>query len=207
MGTVKVTGRGRGRKPADTVEVWIHLQSKSLAYAELTRKNDEKYGAVCAAVRESGIPVEAIKTASLHVNAEYEYNAERARVFSGYVMTQDLKLRFPFAEKKLTGVLDALSESRADAFLEIRFVCGCPDAHRKELRRAAVEDARLAAETLAEAAGHRLGRLMEIEYLGGRGESFSPTELRPAMLRAAAVDITPEEIEAEEAVQITWEIE
>ena len=48
---------------------------------------------------------------------------------------------------------------------------------------------------------------MEIEYLGGRGESFSPTELRPAMLRAAAVDVTPEEIEAEEAVQITWEIE
>lgn len=207
MGTVKVTGRGRGRTPADTVEISIHLETKSPEYGELTRLSDTKYAGLVGAVEACGFMPEELRTSALHVNAEYEYNADRQRVFAGYVMSQELALRFPFTAERLGRVLDALSGSRADASLEIRFVCGSLAEQRKQLRRDAVADALLTAQTLTAAAGLRLKSILSIEYLGGRGEDASATQLRPVMLRAAAANVTPEEIEAEEAVQIVWETE
>ena len=207
MGTVKVTGRGKGRTPADTVEIAIHLETKSLEYAELNRLNGAKYTGIAEAVEACGLDAKALKTSALHVNAEYDYSAERQRVFAGYVMSQELALRFPFTAERLGRVLDALSGSRADASLEIRFVCGSLAEQRKQLRRDAVADALLTAQTLTAAAGLRLKSILSIEYLGGRGEDASATQLRPVMLRAAAANVTPEEIEAEEAVQIVWETE
>ena len=198
---------GRGRTPADTVEISIHLETKRPDYGELTRLSDTKYAGLVGAVEACGFTSEELRTSALHVNAEYEYNADRQRVFAGYVMSQELALRFPFTAERLGRVLDALYESRADASLEIRFVCGSLAGQRKQLRRDAVADALLTAQTLTAAAGLRLKSILSIEYLGGRGEDASATQLRPVMLRAAAANVTPEEIEAEEAVQIVWETE
>ena len=109
-------------------------------------------------------------------------------------------------------VLGALAGSGVAAEIHFTFTVRDLESARRELLAAAVADASAKAKALAEAAGVKLGALQRLEY-DKTTPCLEARPMRKAMLTDAMagggleLDVTPEDILAEDSVTAVWRIE
>ncbi len=206
---VAVTGIGEVAIVPDMATVTLSvLRQAETARAALDAAN-EATAAVIAALKEEGIAARDLQTAGLSVQPDYVYpqpggGAEAPRIV-GYRVANTVTARLRDLSR-VGSVIDAAVTLGVNQGGDIAFGNADPKPAVEQARRLAVEDARARAEVLAQAAGVRLGALVEIVEAGG----YEPP--RPAggrMLRMEAADAVP--VEAGEntyrvQVQVTWSL-
>ena len=211
MKTLTVTATGRATAAPDRILLALTLSAKAAQYGDAMRLADEQLTRLQMAVAGCGFDTKQLKSDNFAVHPEYENKQENGsytRVFCGYAVSHSLSLRFALDTALLAQLLSAVSGCGCDPQLDIRFELENGEALTAAALQDAVAAAKFRAEVLAYSAGTQLLELCEIRHGGGNAPmplaNYSVNLMRAA--ESAAVDLTPQDMQAEETVTLVWSL-
>jgi len=184
--TIIVTGEGEVLGKPDQAHIAAAVVNQAPTAEAAAQENATAMNRVLSAVAALGIPPNLIQTSNYSVQPQYS-NATIAanRNITAYQATNQVTITLTDLSK-LGTVSDTLVRSGANQLGGVAFTIADPKPLADRARTAAVNDARAKAQTLANAAGVRLGPLLTIQEGPG---VFQPT---PFAARAAiGVSETP----------------
>ena len=155
--TVSVSGAGEVAAEPDMAYVTLGIEARRPTLAEARTEVSAAVDRVLRLTRDLRIDPKHVNATRLNVQPEYNWNSkDRKRVPIGYLVTRNVQVELRDLEQ-----LGPLLERAVDAGANQVSGPVLDSSRRKELEREAmgkaVDDARLNAETLARAAGVRLG--------------------------------------------------
>lgn len=195
---ITITKTASAKIAADTVRISLSAVGEAKKYSEAVDKSSKTANAAISAL--GGVGIAQVRTLGVNVSAVRE---ERKVV--GYRATQTFSAEFDYDVKLLCAVMDALSGGECEWRVSFEL------KSKKESERLvaeAVTAAKKYAETIAKAAGVKLGALVKAECCPSDGECAP----RPMLMRAAfdganAMGATePELITLSETVTCAWEV-
>jgi len=157
---------------------------------------------VIGALNTQGIADDDIQTANFSVNPQYDYEKETREIVGYWV---DNRVRVTFRDLSALGnALQSGIDAGANTVYDLRFTVDNRDALLSQARTLAVADARQRAQTLAEAAGVKLGKALNIR----ESSSTYPTYARGAFDEAvgSAVPVESGEIDLSVYVDVLFDI-
>jgi uncharacterized protein len=203
--TVRVSGTGRAGRFADLAQAVFVVEAIRESAADARSAAAVTAGTVIAALLGAGVAAADVRTAGLDVSPNWEHDGARM-VRNGFTVTNRLGVTIRDLEA-VGRVLDAGLEAGATGLDGVTFLIADEAAAAEEARREAVADARRRAETIADAAGGRLGPLRGIL----EGAPVSPAPLREIRMAMAApadapTPVLPGQIEVTVTVTAEWEL-
>lgn len=203
--TIVVTGEGEVLGKPDQARIVAAVVNQAPTAEAAAQDNATAMNRVLSAVAALGIPPNMIRTSNYLVQPQYSTTTLAAnRNITGYQATNQITVTLTDLSKVGT-LSDTLVHNGANQLGGVGFTIADPKPLADRARTAAVNDARAKAETLANAAGVRLGPLLTIQEGPG---VFQPT---PFAARAAiGVVETPIEIGEQPiivAVTLTYAIQ
>ena len=209
---ITVIGTGTIRRTPDVAVVSLAVETMAANARAAAQDNATRMDSVIRALRQAGTPAERIRTTSYSLNPEYQYTqatptkpGEQRLV--GYRASNTVEVRVD-SIPRVGLVLDAAVAAGANRALGISYQLRDPDAARREALRAAVANARADAQALAEAAGQRLGTLLELSTSGFVRPPTPMFEARKVMDMAAQAPtpVEPGELEVTATVTAVYRI-
>jgi len=187
---IRVQGEGSVAVAPDMAIIDIGVLREGATAREALTASNEAMAAVIAAMKEEGIEARDLQTSGFFVQPRYtqpapDRSSEAPRI-DGYSATNSLTVRIRDLAR-LGAVLDRAVTLGVNTGGNITFTNAEPDQHVAKAREAAVRDAAARARQLAEAAGVKLGNLVEINDMGSgprpmmmaRAKSFDAAEAVP----------------------------
>jgi uncharacterized protein YggE len=159
---VTVTGQGEVKAIPDMAYVSIGVEARKPALADARAEVTAVVERVLALTRELKIDPKLVDSSQLHVQPDYRWNEKDSqRVLLGYVVSRQVQV-----ELRELAKLGTLLERAVSAGANQVGGARLDSSRRKELEREAlakaVEDARQDAETLAWAAGAKVGAVYSL---------------------------------------------
>lgn len=207
-GTVSVTGHGESTAAPDMAVVTLGVTVQAPSAAEAMRQNTERQQVVIDTLRGRGIEGRDIQTSGLSLSPVQDYSREgQPPRITGYQASNMVTVRVRDLPR-LGEALDALVGAGANEINGIGFQRENLEDAENEARARAVENARLRAEVMANAAGMEVGRLLAITDVAAR---MGPQPMMRAMAMDSAAAAAPVPVEAGELsvaaeVTVTWEL-
>jgi uncharacterized protein YggE len=172
-----------------TVAVETRGRSSQLAGSENARIQT----AVLEALRRQGVEAAQLQTRAVQVTPEYQYPREGGRpTVTGYVARNEVAVEIRDLTK-IGGLIDAALAQGATNVAGPHFSLADPDSSRREALNIAVRKAMSDARVMAQAAGVRVGRVLE---LSSDASSAPAPEMQFARMRVAAADAAPTPVES-----------
>lgn len=184
---ISVSGEGDAAVAPDMAILTFSVMKQAETAAAALSENSKAMAEVQAALKSSGIADRDLQTANFSVQPVYKQFEPKDGVYvppeiTGYQVTNGLTVRVRDLAK-LGEILDSSVKLGINQGGDIAFTNDDPAATVTEARKAAVADAIAKARTLTEAAGVKLGRIMEINETMQR-----PMPVPQTMMRAAAME-------------------
>jgi len=163
---VNVNGSGEVKAQPDMAYVSLGIESRKPTLAAARTEVTEAVDRVLALTRELKIDPKYVDSTRLQVQPDYRWDEKGSKqVLLGYVVSRQIEVEVrdldrlgTLLEKSVSAGVNQLGGARLDS------------SRRKELEREAmklaVDDARLNADTLARAAGARLGPVQSLSAAG-----------------------------------------
>lgn len=188
---VSVSGNGEVAAEPDLAQVMLGVEARRPTMAEARAEVAKTVDRVLALTRDLRIDPKLVNATRVQVQPEYSWNdKDRKRVLLGYVVSRQVQVEVRDLEQ-----LGPLLERAVDAGVNQVNDPVLDSSRRKSLEREAmtkaVEDARLNAETLAKAAGARLGPVRMLN--GASSAPPMPMYRRGPMVMADAAAAPPAE--------------
>lgn len=217
-GTIAMEGEGSVRVRPDTATIRIGVASEGVAAGEVAQDNARRMGAVLDAVKaaagEAALASRAVELRTEIVAVTPLYAVEpgggpRRPAIRGYRAQNGVAVTVRDFEKREPGFLGALIEAATKAGANEVF--GPSFSVRDdakplvEARVAAIDNARVKAETYAKALNVRLGRVLSVTE-GERAVRPMPMAARAAGAAEAAPPIEAGTNEVAARVTVVWEI-
>jgi uncharacterized protein len=185
---VMVTGEGHSSIAPDMAIVTLAVVKQSKTAREALDENSKAMGAVLATLKDAGIAERDLQTSGFSIQPQYNYpnnnnGQSQPPELVGYQATNSLSVRVRDLGK-LGTIIDQAVNLGVNQGGDIQFTNDKPDEALTAARKDAVADAMEKAKTLTEAAGVKLGRVIEISE-----NSIRPTPqpmFRAAMMKDAA---------------------
>mgnify|MGYP005855015107 CR=1 FL=1 len=204
---IAVTGEGRVNIPPDMAIVTMTVNREAPTAREAVSANSAAMEKVMSALQELGIETRDLQTAGFSIQPQYtrpprqsSQSGEATRKLTGYVVRNSLTVRV----RAIDTVGEVLDRSVAVGVNEggsISFTNEDPSAALEKARIRAVEDAIKKAQTLAGAAGVRLGDVLEIgEHATG---SPRPMQMDHLAARSMAADSAVPVAQGENTYRVT----
>ena len=184
----------------DTAIIRIGVTSQGKNAREASEANARQITAVLAAIKASGIDDRDIQTSRLSLQPQYDPNKSGTARLTGFQVTNQLTVRIHDIGK-LPDILDRAIAAGANEMSGIEFAVSQQSRLLDQARAEAVADARRKAELYAQAAGAKLGRVLQI----ADESAPAPRPLVQAM-RAGAVPVAPGEQMLRVAVTVSYEL-
>jgi uncharacterized protein YggE len=160
------SGQGEAKVTPDRVSVLVNIQTRSTTAVAAAATNAQRTRAVLDALGRLGLPKEQLSTEGYSAYPEMSYDREGGtpRV-TGYVVTNSVR-----AESKRIdqagAIIDAALGAGANLINSLSFYATSIDEPRRQAIALAVASARADAEAMAQAAGGRIGALLELSTQG-----------------------------------------
>ena len=200
---VVTTGEGIVKRAPDRAWVTIASEARAKTPQEAQKQNATVMTAVMERLKGAGIPAEAIKTASIDLQPEFDY-ANNRQTLRGYVARNTLEVRVDTLSK-LGEIIDASVGSGATTVGGVRFDIQDRAGAEREAIKIAVADARQRAEAAAAGANMKVERIVRIEEQ--RGQIMEPRPMmamRAGMAQeAATTPVAPGELHIRAGVTLT----
>jgi len=189
--TVSVSGNGEVAAEPDLAHLTLGVEARRPTMAEARAEVAKTVDRVLALTRDLRIDPKLVNATRVQVQPEYSWNEkDRKRVLLGYMVSRQVQVEVRDLEQ-----LGPLLERAVDAGVNQVNDPVLDSSKRKSLEREAmakaVEDARLNAETLAKAAGVRLGPVRMLN--GASSAPPVPMYRRGPMVMADAAAAPPAE--------------
>lgn len=200
----QVTGNGEAAAAPDMARILIGVTESSKSVVDAQAKVNSKVKNITDALIALGVEEKNIKTTNYSVNPDY--NFDRSQKVTGYTVNQSLEVKSDI--EKINQVIDASSSSGTNVVGGIEFLLN--DEKQLELenkaRKEAVDKAKRKAKSLADAAGIKLGKVVDVTESTGQ-------EPRPVFMEAKTdqaepvqtTNITPGENKVEVTITLTFD--
>ncbi|TCR92270.1 SIMPL domain-containing protein [Rhizobium sp. BK376] len=190
---VMVTGEGHSSIAPDMAIVTLAVVKQSKTARDALDENSKAMGAVLATLKDAGIAERDLQTSRFSIQPQYNYpNNNKGQPqppeLVGYQATNSLSVRIRDLSK-LGSIIDQSVTLGINQGGDIQFTNDKPEEALTAARKDAVADALAKAKTLTDAAGVKLGRVIEISE-----NSIRPAPqpvFRAAMMKDAAAPAVP----------------
>ena len=200
---VVTSGEGIVKRTPDRAWVMIASEARAKTPQEAQKQNATAMTAVMDRLKGAGISAEAIKTAAIDLQPEFDY-ANNRQTLRGYVARNTLEVRVDTLPK-LGEIIDAAVGSGATTIGGVRFDIQDRAGAEREAIKIAVADARQRAEAAADGANMKVERIVRIEE--HRGQIVEPRPMmamRAGMAQeAATTPVAPGELHIRAGVTLT----
>lgn len=205
--TIVVTGAGEATKAPDMAYLTLGVEADGATASEALRKNSAQMEATIKTLRDAGVDKKDIQTSSLSVGARYDYSREgQAPRLIGYQATNTVSVKLRNLDQA-GGVIDKAVASGSNRLDSISFGFADPKPLLNDARKSAVADARDRAGLYADAAGVKLGRVLQITDSVSAAPGPYPVAVRADALEAKAVPIAAGEQSVGASVTVVYAIE
>lgn len=218
--TVRVTGRGAIKVKPDMTRVTMAMTGCCPAYEQTLKRSGEDTEILKDILENQGFERTEIKTLSFDVNTKHEsYKAKDGnwkQRLVGYEFRHVLKIEFDSDNTRLGKILYALANAKQiRPEFRLSYTVKDKEGSKNMLLGRAVEDARVKADVLTQAAGVSLKGIQSIDYswvdiefeCRPMGDSMLMEECSAVEEDAGySIDIEPDDIEASDTVTVVWEI-
>ena len=161
---IEVTGTGETQVSADTAVISLGVSARDRDVLKAQQKVNEASAAIRETLIAKGVPEENINTDYMNIYAIYDYEGEMETV-KAYSASTTLAVKVTNMED--TGMLiDEAFAAGANTLNGISFSASDTEAAKAESLKAAVAEARVKAEVLAEAAGMKITGIQVISEGG-----------------------------------------
>jgi hypothetical protein len=200
---LKVEAEGEHLARPDLVGIRAGVVTTGPTAKDALAANAELANRLLTAVRAAGVQPRDIQTTNLSVTPQFAPNREEpdgemdaVRTITGYVARNTLSLRLRDLSKA-SEIVNALFEAGANEVAGPRFSLSDPAPAVRAARRAAIADARLQADTYAEALGMKVARILRVSereafHTDEEGSSIivMGSAIRPSPLEPGEVSTT-----------------
>lgn len=196
-----VSATGYAAQTPDRASVSAGVVTQGKTAGEAMHLNARKMNAAFAALKTAGIRESDIQTSQMSLQPKYDYQDRRAPRITGYEVRNTVRARSNNLEK-VGPMLDALVSAGVNTINGVTFSIRDSKSAKNKARMDAINEARQKAEGMAQAAGVRLGRVLEIRE---SSNSYTP---RPEMMmvRSVSADTSTPIAAGEQTLQVTVNI-
>lgn len=165
---INVTGTGKVYIVPDIANVYVGVRSEEEEVAAALSSNNEKAKSIAEALAKAGVAKEDIQTTAFNVYPMQNYNPDGTPGITKYVVENTVYVKVRDLNK-LGTILDEVVRAGANTINGISFDVTDRAKAEAEARKAAVEDAQARAKELADLAGVKLGKLLNIGIYNSGG--------------------------------------
>lgn len=200
---VVTTGEASIKRAPDRAWVSVAVESRARGPQEAQKANATAMGAVLQKLKGAGLPADAIRTTSYHLQPEFDY-VNGKQIPRGYLARNMIEVRVDEIAR-VGEILEMSVGSGATNVGGVRFDLKDRSGAEREALSRAVADARARADAAASGAGMRVDRILRIE----EQREFTPEPPRPMVMamrqagEAVEPPISPGEIEVRVLVTLT----
>ena len=196
---VVATGAGEAQASPDLAVIRLAVETTGTEAARAGQDNAARMSSLHQALEMAGIPAQDIATTGYSIRSEPRAQERPPKERGpGFVARNGIRVTVR-ALDRLGATIDAALAGGANQVDDVAFRLADDRTLRQKALALAVERARSQAQAMATAAGGKLGPLIELSSLAGRGEG-------PQMFaaRAAGTPIGPGDIVLVEQVVARW---
>ena len=161
--TLNVNGIGQAYLAPDIAYIYVGVHTEGSAAADAVSANTENTNAVTSAIKKAGVDAKDISTTNFSIYPSQQYSPEGQIIGTTYMVDNTVYVTVRKLDK-LGELLDDVVAAGANSINSIQFDVADKSAAVKEARAKAVEDAKLQAQELADAAGVKLGEIQTISF-------------------------------------------
>lgn len=208
--TVSATGSAKATPDIARLDLSVQRQAKTARSA--LDANNKAMADVLKAMRAAGIEERDLQTSSFNIQPRYHYpksstGRNKPPQLVGYIVTNSLTVRVRNLDN-LGAILDKSVTLGVNSGGGITFSSDKPEPVIEAARKNAVAKAIAKAKTLTEAAGVKLGRILEISETNRQPpRPRAMARMESAMAADAAVPITAGENSYSITVNVKWELD
>jgi uncharacterized protein YggE len=205
--TLGVTGTGQVYLTPDTATISIGVRNDHESASEAVADNNVQIQKVVTALKDIGVAEKDIQTSNFSIYPQQQYDDQGNVTSTTYVVENTVMVKIRDLDK-LGDVLDAAVSNGANSIYGIQFDVEDKTAALTEARQKAVDDAKVKAGELADAAGVTLGPIQTVtESTVYPGPIFDARGGGAEQAVASAVPISPGQLTITSNVDIVFAIE
>jgi len=202
----QVEGSGKATAVPDTAMISIGVTQKSSTVVDAQAKTNSLASKIISDIKKLGIDEKDIKTVNYSINPDYDYS--QGQTITGYTVNQNLEIKVKPIEK-VNKAIDTATADGANLVQGASFIFS-DEVQKKledEARKQAVNNAKQKAESLAKAAGIRLGKIIDVTETN----QLNPIPLRQALIgedmkvAPPSTEITPGQNTVNVTVTLSYE--
>lgn len=163
--TISVTGAGEAAGAPDLAILSIGVETEGSTAADALKKNAAQMNATIAKLKKSNVAAKDIQTQNLNVSPRYNYEDQNRGAppkITGYVASNMVTVKLRDLDKA-GAVIDGAVADGANNLGSLSFGFAEPEKLLNEARKDAIADARARAALYADAAGVKLGPILQIQ--------------------------------------------
>lgn len=168
-GEISVSGNGAVSAIPDVMTVSWSVSAESPQAGSAYQMMADQTLALFSELEKIGVPSQDVQTSMLNISERYSQKLGRS---DGYSATTGIEIRLVDLSK-LDAVINLASQDGLGTVGGISFDISNPDPYLIQARKNAVQDALDKAQVYADAAGQKLGKVVQI-IEGGQGEMPMP---------------------------------
>lgn len=166
---ITVTGKGSVRLMSDVIRIDILLTGKFMTYNEAYFRCKTEYKMLANVVMKHGLDSSIVSTVEMGITKQkgMEYNKYtnmNEEVTVGYLLNHTLRIMLPKEYGHLDAIISDISRIIEDVDVKVDYTVADPRQAKLKVLANAVEEARIKAEVMAEAAGYHLAGINNIVY-------------------------------------------
>lgn len=204
---IVVVGEGEATVAPDMAMLSLTVMREAKTAREALDANNDAMAAVIAAMKSSGIEDRDLQTSSIQINPRYNYTSKQDGTQEAELVAYQVSNTLSVRVRELARAGEILDKSVSLGVNQgggISFLNEDPKPTVEQARRRAVEDGMAKARTLAEAAGVKLGPVVEISETSNGPQ---PIQIEAKAFRDAAAAAPVEAGENSYRVQVNLTFE
>ncbi len=198
-------GEGSASQAPDTATISFGVTKSSSTVSDAQNQTNKAINSVLESIKNLGVSEKDLKTTNYSVNPNYSF--EGIQKISGYTVTQNIELKIKDI-KNTNRLIDAITGNGGNLIGQVQF--GFDDKTKAKLedkaRKEAVGNAKEKAQSLANAAGVRLGKIINVTESQDNFPRPIPFESAKSDIQETpSTNITPGENNIKISVTLTYE--
>jgi len=209
--TISVSGRGEVSITPDLANISFSVETMASTASDAVKENAEKTSKVLKTLKTQIGKDDKMSTAGYNLSPVYEYNNQTKKSeFNGYRATNVIMVK-TYNLNNLGNLIDSAATAGSNNIQGLSFDTTKRDKYRREALVEAVVDAKTTADTVTNAAGVQITKILRIspsyDYPIPVYRDFSPSTIAPPPPPSPATPIEAGEISINASVNMVFGIE
>lgn len=207
--TMNVTATGKATMVPDLATVTIGVVSDGASAIEVKDKNNQKINQMIAFIKQQGVDDKDIQTTTFYSSPKYNYTNGQNNII-GFTANQTVTIKIRAIDKstaQLEKVIDGAVMNGANQVQGINFSFSDDNQLSQTARKQAIELAQQKAHEIANVAGLKLGRIVNV--MTSESGGFTPRPYAMAVnvaTKSTAPNIEPGSQDVSETVTVVFDV-